>query len=98
MNEAQQPGADELTTVWVFNGTGSTFPNAVFSSRDRALTWIRHTGVHGTLTAYPLDESAYDFAVRHGFFTPKRPEHTTAAFMQRFTSAAQDHEHFGDEA
>jgi hypothetical protein len=82
------------TYVWVFNGEGSRFPSAVFASKEDAERWIAASGVSGVLTAYPLGESAYDWAVRKGYFSPKRDAQRTAAFVQKFTSASQEHENF----
>jgi hypothetical protein len=37
---------------------------------------------------------AYDWAVRIGHFTPKRDDQRSAEFMQRFSSATQEHDHY----
>jgi hypothetical protein len=34
---------------------------------------------------YRLDVGAYDWATRHGLFTPKKPEHSRAEFIGRFS-------------
>jgi hypothetical protein len=80
--------------IWVFNGAGGRFPSGVFSSRESAASWIRQRGLTGVLTAYPLNEGAYEWAVANRFFTPKSDEHTSSEFIQRFTSASQEHFHF----
>lgn len=80
--------------VWVFNGAGSRFPSGVFASKESALSWIQHRKLTGTLTAYPLDEGAYEWAVAKGFFSPKSDKDTSSEFIQRFTSASQEHFHF----
>lgn len=48
----------------------------------------------GVLTEYPLDTGTLDWAVSNDFFSPKKPEHTQANFIQSFTSARQRHEHY----
>lgn len=83
-----------LNSVWVFNGEGAQFPAGVFSSRDKAVAWIQRHGLTGLLTQYPLDEGVYDWAVREAVFRPKSEKHTSATFVQRFTSASQAHFHF----
>lgn len=87
------PGAE--ATVWVFTGAGASFPGGVFSSRNKAEDWIGRNRLSGTLTEYPLDEGAYDWAVRVGFFAPK-PSQTTGSFIGSFTSGRQHHAHFED--
>lgn len=88
--------SDEELYVWVFCGEGARFPAAVFSSRATAETWIAANHVSGVLTAYPMDESSYDWAVRKGFFKPKTEVHAGPKFIQRFSSAYQKHVHYFD--
>lgn len=84
--------------VWVFNGSRATFPCAVFTSREIAEAWITRNNVQGTLTKYPLDVGAYDFAIQNGWFTPKRDDQRSPEFIQRFTSASQEHYHYDSDA
>lgn len=55
--------------VWVFNGQGGQFPGGVFSSRKLAEAWIRFRWLTGVLTAYPLDEGCFDWALRQDLIT-----------------------------
>ncbi|WP_189002735.1 DUF7710 domain-containing protein [Deinococcus roseus] len=80
--------------VWVFNGVGGGFPSGIFSTREKAQKWIEQHQLSGTLTAHPLDQSAYDWAVSRGSFKPRKPEHFSGHFMGQFSSASQPHEHF----
>jgi hypothetical protein len=80
--------------VWVFNGNGNAFPSGVFTTRERAEAWIAANGLGGMLTKYPLDLSVYEFAIENGWFTPSRDDHRSPAFIQRFTSASQEHYHY----
>jgi hypothetical protein len=82
--------------VWLFSGISSQFPSAVFRTREAADAWIRRHGVSGVLTAYPLDLGVYDWAVDHGFFKPKRDEQRGPIFIQRFSSAYQEHYHYDE--
>jgi hypothetical protein len=84
----------EIPTVWVFNGAHSRFPSAVFSSEELASTWIREHTLSGTLTRYPVDVSAYDWAVGRGYFVPRKKEHTGAEVIRKFTAASQEHYHY----
>jgi hypothetical protein len=85
-----------VNCVWVFNGEGAQFPGGVFTTKAAAAHWIRERRLTGVLTAYPVDESAYDRAVRTGAFVPKSEYHRSPSFIQRFTSEAQEHVQFFD--
>nr|BAJ06985.1 putative uncharacterized protein [uncultured bacterium] len=80
--------------VRVFNGSGADFPCGVFSSRAAAEAKIRKYGLEGTLTAFPPNSLVYDWAISKGLFKPKRETQQAPRFIQRFTSAAQEHVHF----
>ena len=83
-----------MESVWVFNGVGATFPAAIFSDREKAEAWIARHGLSGTLTRYPIDEPIYEWAIVRGFFKPTREDQSGAAFIQRFSSASQEHYHY----
>ena len=83
-----------IRTVWVFTGPRALFPAGVFSTKELAEIWIRQHALSGTLTRYPLDDGAYDWATKGGFFTPSKPEHHSAAFIERFSAASQEHYHY----
>ena len=85
-----------MDAVWVFNGTGGRFPAAVFASREKAEAWIAMHRLSGTLTRYPIDEPIYEWAICNGFFKPTREDQMRAAFIQRFSSASQEHFHYED--
>ena len=83
-----------MSIVWVFTGPKAHFPSGVFTQRETAEQWIRQHGLSGTLTAYPLDVGTFDWAVSAGHFTPKRDDQQRAEFIQRFSSASQEHYHY----
>ena len=82
--------------LWIFNGANSSFPSAVFSSEELAVTWIESNRLSGTLTQYLLDTPVLDWAIQSGWFKPSKPHHESPAFIQSFTSASQPHRHFTD--
>jgi hypothetical protein len=84
-----------LKEVWVFNGSHNHFPSAIFSSRALAEAWIERHQLRGTLTAYPLDVSVYDWVKERGYFEPKREEQARPEFIANFSSAYQEHYHYG---
>ena len=79
---------------WIFNGSNSRFCSGVFSSRENAEKWIYKYKLSGLLTLYPIDESAYDWAINKHFFSPSKDSEKTAEFIQKFTSASQEHYHY----
>jgi hypothetical protein len=81
--------------VWVFNGQGGQFPGGVFTSRDLAEAWIRSRRLTGVLTAYPLDEGCYDWALRQKLITGRARERGDEPdFVGSFSSSSQDHIHY----
>ena len=83
-----------MAGVFVFLGEGATHAAAVFSDRERAEVWIAGHGLSGILTLYPVDEPIYEWTIARGFFKPKQPYQNEAKFIQRFSSAAQEHYHY----
>ena len=83
--------------VWVFVGEGGPSPGGVFSSRANAEAWIRARKLSGTLTAYPVDEGVFDWALRTGAVTGRARERgDEPPFVGSFTSAVQEHFHYVD--
>lgn len=55
------------TLVYVFQGDPpARFPCAVFSTKENAVKWIQKHSLSGLLTAYSLDNPAFDEAVLSG--------------------------------
>jgi hypothetical protein len=85
---------DKPMAVWVFQGERSRFPSAIFSRLELAEQWIQTQKVTGILTKYPIDISVYDWAIHEGVFAIKREDQMMPSFIQRFTSASQEHYHY----
>ena len=83
-----------MSVVWVFVGVKAQFPSGVFTQREAAEAWIHQNQLSGTLTAYPLDIGTFDWAINRGYFKPKRADQLSAEFIQRFSSASQEHYHY----
>jgi hypothetical protein len=83
--------------VWVFIGSQdsktSAFPGGVFSTQERAESWIAMHNLSGTLTLYRLDVGAYDWAVQNGYFRPTKPNQVTPEFIASF-SGGDIHFHY----
>lgn len=80
--------------LWIFNGSNSRFCSGVFSSKENAERWICHYELSGLLTLYPIDESAYDWAIKNNLFSPSKENERSAEFIQKFTSSSQEHYHY----
>jgi hypothetical protein len=93
MSESQKINQN-ISLVWVFNGDKHRFPSGVFTDQTLAEEWIKRNKLTGTLTAYPINQGVYDWAVESGFFTPKRDDQRTASFIGNFSSASQPHKHY----
>lgn len=80
--------------VYVFHGEGARFASGVFDNLETAEKWIKGNRLSGLLTVYPLNRSAYDWAVEKEFFIPKKEHHFSPRFIGGFTSASQEHYHY----
>jgi hypothetical protein len=85
-----------MNEVWVFHGAGRRFTSGGFTSRPQAEEFMSRYQLSGILTKYPLGISAYDWAQQKGLFQPSKPEQYTTGFIQRFSSASQEHYHYED--
>lgn len=83
-----------METIWIFTAPKAQFPAGAFSQREKAEAWIRQHKLSGMLTAYPVDVGLFDWAVKAGHFTPQRVDQRAPEFIQRFSSASQEHYHF----
>jgi len=83
-----------METVWIFTGPKAQFPAGAFTGREAAERWIQQHRLSGTLTAYPVDVGVYDWAVAGGHFAPERDDQRSPEFIQRFSSATQEHYHY----
>ena len=80
--------------IWVFQGSGSRNVSACFSGKENAERWIRQYALSGLLTAYPIDQPVYDWAVQSQIIRPTKDEQQTAQFIQNFSSAHLEHYHY----
>src|ERR1700704_4357436 len=82
------------TSVWIFSRAKKHFRGGVFTRRDVAESWIKKICLTGTLTLYPVDVGAYEWAIEKGIFKPRKPHQTEARFIGGFTGAAMDRFHY----
>ncbi len=81
-------------SIYIFHGESARYTSAVFSDLDKAEKWISENELTGKLTAYPLNKSAYDWAIENRHFEPKKEHHSSSKFIGGFTSAYQEHYHY----
>ncbi len=84
----------EESRMWVFSGEGAALPSAVFGDRALAEAWIAKHQLSGLLTAYPLNQSVYEWAIEKGFFQTTTAAHFRPDWIQRFSSAYLEHYHY----
>jgi hypothetical protein len=80
--------------IWVFNGAGWQSPSGTFSSKMLAERWIASYRLSGLLTAYPVDISVYDWAIREGVLEPKGRDEAGPEYISKFSHASQEHYHY----
>jgi hypothetical protein len=86
-----------LTEVYIFQSPNNgRFCSGVFSTKEKAEEWIKKYSLTGMLMVYPVDESAYDWAIRLGYFRIKKEKESTSEFIGGFSSASQTHFHYKD--
>jgi hypothetical protein len=84
--------------IWIFHAAGAQFSGGAFEDSATAELWIGKHRLTGVLTAYPLNEGCFDWALRTGNIGMKedklKQKSADPAFVGGFTSASQDHIHF----
>ena len=81
-------------SVWVFSGGRAHFPGGVFTDRDIAESWIGRNRLTGTLTRYPIDIGAYEWAIEKGLFRPRKPHQSEPEFIGGFSDTGMEHYHY----
>jgi len=84
------------TQIWVFSGAKRHFPGGIFTSREKAEKWISKHRLTGTLTLYPVDVGAYEWAIEKGLFQPRKPHESNPEFIGGFSDAGMEHYHYED--
>ena len=79
---------------WLFHGIGGSFASGVFETKDLAEEWIKENSLYGTLTKYPVNKGIYNQAIEKGYFTITKEYQVEGGFIQKFTSASQEHYHY----
>ena len=83
--------------VWIFARDAQSAPGGVFTTREAAEGWIRDRRLTGVLTAFPVDEGCYDWAMRLRLVTGRAKDRGgESAFVASFSSASQEHVHYTD--
>ena len=85
-----------MNEIWIFHGENAKFSSGVFTERHLAELWIRENKLSGLLTLYPVNVGVYQWSIANNLFQPKKEHELSSAFVQKFTSAAQEHYHYGN--
>ncbi len=89
---------NDTNQIWIFNGPNSRFPSGVFLEKKQAEQWISQYKLSGILTLYPINISVYNWAIENDYFVITNERESTPEFIQKFTSASQEHYHYEDGA
>ena len=89
---------NKYTYIWVLN-SGKNFPCGVFNSKEDAEVAIEKYNLNGMLTKYPINALVYDWVIEENIPDERvsNPlKQVTAKFVGNFTTAYQEHYHYGD--
>lgn len=88
----------EESFIWIFHGRGARFSGGAFRSLEAADVWIQKHGLTGLLTAYPVDEGVFDWAIREGLTSASddssRQIQSDPDRIGAFTTASMEHFHY----
>jgi hypothetical protein len=91
---------DFSKSVWVFNSSNKGLPGGIFDNLSLAEKWIANNKLTGTLTKYPVNEGAFDWAIQNNMVNMKPEKLKVKAedpdFIGEFTSASMEHYHYQD--
>lgn len=84
--------------IWIFVGEGGRFPSSAFQDLDEAEEWISKHALTGLLSAMPIDQGLFEWALEHDALNLK-PEALAIkqydqSFIGTFTSASLEHYHY----
>jgi hypothetical protein len=84
---------ENLSNVFVFNAVDSAFPLGIFSTSQKAISFITTNKLSGTLTKYPIDMDIYHWTITNGFLKIKSEYQKSPKFIEKFSSAYLEHWH-----
>jgi hypothetical protein len=94
LNNRMSKFMDDQNMIWLFHGANGRFSSGVFSSKQKAEEWINKWSLSGILTKYPIDIGVYEWAIELNLLKISKGEQTQPEFIQRFTTASQEHVHY----
>jgi len=80
--------------AWVVHENDGAFSLCAFSCLEKGKAWIAEEKKSCVLSWYPIDEGAFDWATRNGYFKVKKPHQNEAKFIANFSSSGVLHFHF----
>lgn len=86
--------------IWVFIGENGRFPSASFTVLSDAEAWVKKYKLTGMLSAMPLNQGLFDWAVENDALNMKQEklEEKTKdpQFIATCTTASLEHYHYED--
>ncbi len=92
----KKPVSHNKESIYVFTGSGASFPSGVFNTIKDATEWIERYSLSGILSLYPVNVGLYDWAIENEYFEVKNEYQKEAKFIEKFTCASIEHIHFED--
>ncbi len=89
-----------MDEVWIFHASKSDYASGAFTTYELAASWIKENSLTGLLTSYPLDEGAFDWAMRNNVVGVRdsvlERGRKDPMWIGRYFPAARDSHHFID--
>ena len=86
--------------IWIFVGEGGRFPSSAFTDFESAEAWILQNSLSGLLSAMPLNQGVFDWALENDALNMKSEtlerKRTDPEFIGTFTTASLKHYHYED--
>ena len=84
--------------IWVFIGENGRFPSAAFTQISDAEAWVSKNKLTGMLSAMPLNQGLFEWAVENDAFSMKpeklKEKSNDPNFIATCTTASLDHYHY----
>ena len=84
--------------IWIFVGEGGHFPSGAFTDFTVAENWVAKHHLSGMLSAMPIDQGLFEWAVENNAFNMKteklKEKENNPKFIATCTTASLEHYHY----
>jgi len=86
--------------IWIFVGEGGRFPSSAFTEIDEAESWIAQHKLSGMLSAMPVNQGLFEWAVENDALNMKpetfEKKRGDPGFIGTCTTASLEHYHYAN--